>query len=88
MTEEDYDTAIEDIRQRKGAYQALGSVALEDLQRFCRGNDTCFHADARIHAALEGRREVYLRIMRYRTLSPEQIFELIPLKNKGDSSDG
>lgn len=33
-----------------------------DLSRFCRANDTTFHIDPRAHAALEGRREVWLRI--------------------------
>ncbi len=88
MTEEERSAAIEVIRQRKGAYQRLGKIALEDLERFCRGNDTCFNPDPRIHAMLEGRREVYLRIKRYVKLSPEQILDLIPLKNTEGESDG
>lgn len=35
---------------------------LLDLAHFCRAYETCFHADQRVHAALEGRREVWLRI--------------------------
>jgi hypothetical protein len=46
---------------------------LEDLSKFCRANDSTFHMDARLHAALEGRREVYLRIMDQLKLSHDEI---------------
>lgn len=35
---------------------------IKDLEKFCRANESTFDPDPRIHAALEGRREVYLRI--------------------------
>ena len=35
---------------------------LQDLARFCREKESTFHADPRIHALLEGRREVMQRI--------------------------
>lgn len=38
---------------------------LADLRRFCRVNASTFHADPRIHALLEGRREVALRILTF-----------------------
>lgn len=57
------------LATRKTAYvEALGapSVWVEsvmmDLAKFCRADASCFDADPRVHAALEGRREVYLRI--------------------------
>lgn len=68
---------------RSGAYRrALGGKSpeqqevLQDLAKFCRFNTTCFHADARIHAALEGRREVFQRIIDYLQLTPEQLAQL------------
>jgi hypothetical protein len=36
---------------------------LADLRRFCRVDRSTFDADPRIHALLEGRREVALRIL-------------------------
>ena len=59
------------IRDRKAAYlrvfsggASAGDVLLvsKDLARFCRADVSAFRADAREHAALEGRREVWLRI--------------------------
>jgi hypothetical protein len=58
------------LADRKRAYtlsfpldsEAVKAV-LKDLEIFCRANESCFHQDPRIHAVLEGRREVYLRIM-------------------------
>jgi len=75
------DETLEFLRERKAAYQtAFGAAGaervLEDLKRFCRAEDSCFHADARIHAVLEGRREVYLRIQHHLNLMPEQLAEL------------
>lgn len=53
-----------------------GQEVLEDLARFCRANESCFHADPRAHAVLEGRREVWLRIQRHLRLTDEQLFAL------------
>lgn len=71
------------LAKRQQAYQnafategvtALGVKAvLEDLKKFCRANETCFHADPRIHAVLEGRREVMLRILDFTSLSLEEL---------------
>ena len=49
---------------------------LADLAKFCRAHDSTFHPDARVHAALEGRREVWLRIQEYIGLSAEEILNL------------
>lgn len=70
------------LRGRKTDYQLVfkggpaGERVLEDLARFCRANETCFHEDPRLHAVLEGRREVWLRIQRHLDLSTEQLFSL------------
>lgn len=40
-----------------------GEKVLADLRKFCRGDRSTFDADPRIHALLEGRREVFLRIL-------------------------
>lgn len=69
------------LHRRKRAYQLAlrtpaGMEVLEDLASFCRANDTCYNADPRVHAALEGRREVWLRIQRHLNLTDAQLFAL------------
>lgn len=49
---------------------------LEDLAKFCRANESTFHADPRIHAVAEGRREVWIRIQQYLQLNHEDVFKL------------
>ncbi len=73
--------AFDFIRRRKFNYQrAFSSVegqrVLQDLARFCRANDTCFNPDPRVHAALEGRREVWLRISNHLNLPSEQLYAI------------
>jgi len=53
-----------------------GQAVLRDLEKFCRANETCFNGDPRIHAAHEGRREVWLRIQQHLNLSSEDLFQL------------
>jgi hypothetical protein len=71
--------AIEFMRVRKAAYQRRFGMlddndeVMKDLTRFCRGHTTCFHADPRIHAAFEGRREVWQRIRDHLELTPEEL---------------
>lgn len=55
-------------------------IVVKDLARFCRAHDSTFHEDPRIHAMVEGRREVWLRIQRYLNLSPDELWSLF---NKG-----
>lgn len=55
------------LQHRQRAYQLvfgseLAKTVLEDLAKFCRAEQTTFDPDPRIHAVLEGRREVWLRI--------------------------
>lgn len=75
--------AYEMLRKRKFAYQLVFDkekpevqAVLADLARFCRADRTAFHADPRVHAALEGRREVWLRITQHLNLSSEELLEL------------
>jgi len=57
----------------KGLY---AEVVLKDLARFCRANESTFHADPRAHAVAEGRREVWLRLQHHLKLTPEQLWQL------------
>lgn len=53
---------------------------LKDLAKFCRAHKSTFHADPRIHAVLEGRREVWLKIEQMLNLSPDELYELHKIK--------
>jgi hypothetical protein len=69
------------LRSRKKAYQLAfkspaGSEVLQDLAKFCRADQTCFDADPRIHAVLEGRREVWLRIQQHLNLTSDQLYAI------------
>ncbi len=78
---------VEDFRRLVGsrclAYQktfdlksAYAQQVLGDLSKFCRAHDSTFHKDARAHAVLEGRREVWLRIQEHLNLNENQIYQL------------
>lgn len=73
LTRQGHVTTLE---QRQKAYQAIPPDALIDLAEFCRANESCFHTDPRAHAALEGRREVWLRIQEHIHLTPAQLMAL------------
>lgn len=69
---------------RKQAYQQVfnpesrfAQMVIKDLAKFCRANQSTFHTDARAHAVLEGRREVWLRISQHLNLPPEDLWKLI-----------
>lgn len=49
-------------------------IVMQDLSRFCRADESTFHQDPRIHAVLEGRREVFLRIMDHIGMNSEDLF--------------
>lgn len=80
------------VSRRRTAYvkvflnNAFGQEVLEDLARFCRANESTFHADPRAHAVAEGRREVWLRIQRHLQLTDDQLWALyappLPQQNK------
>lgn len=85
LSEERRNRLMTFFTSRKKAYQFTfdndvqrieNQIVLRDLAKFCRANDTTFHPDPRVHAALEGRREVWLRIQQYLELTPEQLIEL------------
>lgn len=75
------ERAVAFLTRRKRSYQLMclapaSQTALADLAVFCRANESCFNPDPRVHAALEGRREVWLRIQQHIQLSPEQLSAL------------
>ena len=77
------DEALRFFRRKRHAYvqtfkrEALAnSIVLKDLAKFCRATESCFNADPRLHAVLEGRREVWLRIQEFLQLTDEELFEL------------
>lgn len=77
------DEAKELLRSRKQAYQSVfnpedvnARIVLKELADFCRADKTTFHTDPRLHAVLEGRREVWLKIQKYLNLTPDEIWEL------------
>lgn len=76
ITDKEYEAVVEPLRQRKAAYQSIPQAVVDDLAKFCRADISCWHSDPRIHAALEGRREVWLRIQQHRTMTPEQLAAL------------
>ena len=61
---------------RKTFHSPPGEAVLKDLAKFCRANTTTFHADARLHAVAEGRREVWLRIANNLNMSPDELWAL------------
>lgn len=66
--------------------QALGptpatDAVLKDLAKFCHAFESSFHSDQRIHAVIEGRREVFLRIMDFLKLSPDELYRYYIRRN-------
>lgn len=48
---------------------------IKDLSQFCRAETSTFHPDPRVHAVLEGRREVFLRIKKHLGYDTEKFLE-------------
>ena len=76
-----FGKTLDFLRGRSQSYKLTfgnptGNRVLADLAKFCRANDTTFHADPRIAANLDGRREVWLRIQNHLRLNPEQLMSL------------
>lgn len=76
--EEAHEQARTLLRDRQVSYQhalggAPGQAVLEDLAWFCRADQTTFHPDPRVHALMEGRREVWLRIKEHLDLDLEDL---------------
>ena len=69
--------------RRSQAYRAclpkdgpMTRIVLEDLAKFCRAGKSTFHADPRIAAQLDGRREVFLRITQHLGLTGDELMEI------------
>ena len=71
---------IDIIRNRKRAYHQTfpknlsTEAVLADLAQFCRGGKSTFDPDPRVHALLEGRREVWLRIADHLNMTEEELY--------------
>lgn len=81
------------LARRRTAYVksfegAFGDEVIRDLERFCRASESTFHPDARVHALLEGRREVFLRILDHLKLSDEQLLAKYASANVSKSPEG
>ena len=81
MTDEQKKLARSVLSQRRKAYALTfnneeSKKVLLDLAKFCHANESCFHPDARVHAVIEGRREVWLRIQQHLNLNDEQLTAL------------
>lgn len=68
------------IKDRTIAYKLVFSnpaaeEVLADLADFCRANKSSFHADPRMHAVMEGRREVWLRIQNHLNMNAHQVYQ-------------
>lgn len=73
--------------QTKVAYQQTfnkESVAvkavIKDLAKFCRADTTTFHENERMHALLEGRREVFLRIQQHINLTVDELLQIMGVR--------
>lgn len=74
--------AMDVIRNRKRAYQQvfIQNIASEsviaDLARFCRASKSTFDPDPRVHALLEGRREVFQRIADHLNCTEDELYTI------------
>lgn len=86
--------------RRKRAYVGLfggadgvpagdAAIVLADLREFCRGMKSSFDSDTHVTALLEGRREVWLRIMGYLHLTEAEMIRLDPIspEDMGDDDE-
>jgi hypothetical protein len=75
------NTAKQFLSRRRYAYVKtfngpLGQEVLADLVKFCRARESTFHPDPRVHAVLEGRREVFLRIQQHLQLTDDELWTI------------
>lgn len=87
MIKDTVDAIKRMIAGRQFAYQQVfdrnnkyTNTVLKDLAKFCRAYESTFNADPRIHAVMEGRREVWLRLEEYLQLHVDEIYELHKVK--------
>lgn len=76
------------LHRRRYAYQRVfdsdnvyTDEVLRDLAWFCRAHVPTYHADPRVHAELEGRREVWLRIQNHLQFDDEKLWKLYGRKD-------
>lgn len=62
-------------------------TVMDDLAKFCRANESTYHVDARAHALMEGRREVFLRIQEFLSLNADQMLEKYTKSNLNDQEE-
>lgn len=78
MTSEEADAYNEQLMR---AYQFVfaapdGKIVLADLAAYCGARKSTFDPDARKHAHNAGKRDVFLRIQEFSTLSLDEIYAL------------
>jgi hypothetical protein len=84
---ERFARTLDFFRLRKREYQhtftsLAGQEVFRDLALFCRANETCTvldkdgRVDDKLTFMMEGRREVYLRILIHMGLTPQQLMVL------------
>lgn len=86
------DKARDYLSRRRYAYTKcfggpLGEEVLRDLAKFCRAHQSTFHPDARQHAVLEGRREVFIRIQQHLQLTDDELWELFAIPQQTRSNE-
>lgn len=69
------------LEDKRKAYEVvfggpLGQIVLNDLADFCRADSSTFDPDPRVHAFVEGRREVWLRINEFLNLTPAELADI------------
>ncbi len=79
----DNDKAKNFLRQRQLAYKRTFvkdnqdvAFILADLAKFCRAHESTFDPDPRVHALLEGRKEVWNRIQHHLQLTDEDLWSI------------
>lgn len=80
LSGQDVSAYIKDRQQHyKAVFGDLNNPSvrfvLEDLAFFTRAHQSAFNADPRIHALIEGRREVYYRIKDNTQLPPDLLYD-------------
>jgi hypothetical protein len=77
----DEQKARDYLTQRRLAYKRVFDpenqdvkFVLEDLARFCRAHESTFDPDQRVHALLEGRKEVWNRLQHHLQMTDQDIW--------------
>lgn len=79
---EEQPRVMDVLRNRKRAYQQVfiqniaSESVLADLARFCRAGKSTFDPDPRVHALIEGRREVWQRIADHLNCTEDELYNI------------